>query len=73
MLSLKTLCRKLCACLVYVSQVNDCLDHSSSPIDGATLTETMHTRGINMRYLGKVAETFAKYKSVSYVYVSTHL
>ncbi|WAR03982.1 CLU-like protein [Mya arenaria] len=48
--------------------VNDCLDHSSSPIDGATLTETMHTRGINMRYLGKVTETFAKYKSVSYVY-----
>ncbi|KAH3889427.1 hypothetical protein DPMN_013481, partial [Dreissena polymorpha] len=48
--------------------VNDCLDHSSSPIDGATLTETMHTRGINMRYLGKVSETFSKYKSVSYVY-----
>lgn len=28
-------------------------------------------RGINMRYLGKVAELFAKYQSVSYVYVST--
>lgn len=48
--------------------VNDCLDHSSSPIDGHTLTEAMHTRGINMRYLGKVAEIFSKYKSVSYVY-----
>ncbi|KAK6191420.1 hypothetical protein SNE40_003114 [Patella caerulea] len=48
--------------------INDCLDHSSSPIDGSTLTEAMHNRGINVRYLGKVAEMFAKYNSVSYVY-----
>ncbi|XP_060551695.1 clustered mitochondria protein homolog [Ruditapes philippinarum] len=48
--------------------VNDCLDHSSPPIDGATLTEAMHTRGVNMRYLGKLAETVSKYKSVSYIY-----
>ncbi|KAK3589135.1 hypothetical protein CHS0354_017102 [Potamilus streckersoni] len=48
--------------------INDCLDHTSSPIDGFTLTEAMHTKGINMRYLGKVAEMFSKYKSVSYVH-----
>ncbi|KAL5015908.1 hypothetical protein ScPMuIL_005497 [Solemya velum] len=50
------------------SLINDCLDHTSSPVDGMTLTEAMHNRGINMRYLGKVAEMFAKYPSVSYVY-----
>ncbi|ESO91745.1 hypothetical protein LOTGIDRAFT_233341 [Lottia gigantea] len=50
------------------TMVNDCLDHSSSPIDGTTLTEAMHNRGINVRYLGKVTEFFAKYQSVSYVY-----
>ncbi|XP_041348382.1 clustered mitochondria protein homolog isoform X2 [Gigantopelta aegis] len=48
--------------------VNDCLDHTSSPIDGLTLSEAMHNRGINMRYLGKVADIFSKYSTVSYVY-----
>ncbi|KAK7087364.1 clustered mitochondria protein homolog [Littorina saxatilis] len=48
--------------------ISDCLDHSSSPIDGITLSEAMHARGINMRYLGKVAEMFAKYSSVGYVF-----
>ncbi|XP_067651170.1 clustered mitochondria protein homolog [Haliotis asinina] len=48
--------------------INDCLDHTSSPIDGLTLTEAMHNRGINMRYLGKVAEMFSKYPCVSYVH-----
>lgn len=30
----------------------------------------VHFRGINIRYLGKVAEMISKYSSVSYVYVS---
>ncbi|XP_055052578.1 clustered mitochondria protein homolog isoform X2 [Misgurnus anguillicaudatus] len=38
------------------SFVKDCLDHSSLPMDGATLTEALHQRGINMRYLGTVLE-----------------
>ncbi|CAC5388984.1 TIF31 [Mytilus coruscus] len=50
------------------SLVNDCMDHTSSPIDGLTLTEAMHNKGINMRYLGKVADVMSKYSSVSYVY-----
>ncbi|XP_021376922.1 clustered mitochondria protein homolog isoform X2 [Mizuhopecten yessoensis] len=50
------------------SLISDCMDHTSSPIDGSTLTEAMHTKGINMRYLGKVAEMLTKYPSVSYVH-----
>uniref|UniRef100_A0A8C1TNH3 Clustered mitochondria protein homolog n=1 Tax=Cyprinus carpio TaxID=7962 RepID=A0A8C1TNH3_CYPCA len=38
------------------SFVKDCLDHSSLPMDGATMTEGLHQRGINMRYLGTVLE-----------------
>ncbi|XP_029468348.1 clustered mitochondria protein homolog isoform X2 [Rhinatrema bivittatum] len=36
--------------------IKDCLDHTVLPMDGATLTEAMHQRGINMRYLGKVVD-----------------
>uniref|UniRef100_A0A8C8ELP9 Clustered mitochondria protein homolog n=1 Tax=Oncorhynchus tshawytscha TaxID=74940 RepID=A0A8C8ELP9_ONCTS len=36
------------------SLVKDCLDHSALPMDGATLTEALHQRGINVRYLGNV-------------------
>ncbi|XP_061072739.1 clustered mitochondria protein homolog isoform X2 [Conger conger] len=38
------------------SLVKDCLDHSSLPMDGATLTEALHQHGINVRYLGNVLE-----------------
>ncbi|XP_034723215.1 clustered mitochondria protein homolog isoform X1 [Etheostoma cragini] len=38
------------------SLVKDCLDHSALPMDGATLAESLHQRGINVRYLGTVLE-----------------
>ncbi|XP_030632710.1 clustered mitochondria protein homolog isoform X1 [Chanos chanos] len=38
------------------SLVKDCLDHSALPMDGATLAEALHQRGINARYLGTVLE-----------------
>ncbi|XP_051963038.1 clustered mitochondria protein homolog isoform X4 [Xyrauchen texanus] len=38
------------------SFVKDCLEHSSLPMDGATLTEALHQRGINVRYLGTMLE-----------------
>ncbi|KAG7221047.1 hypothetical protein INR49_017715 [Caranx melampygus] len=38
----------------------DCLDHSALPMDGATLTEALHQRGINVRYLGTVLEFMDK-------------
>ncbi|XP_054857131.1 clustered mitochondria protein homolog isoform X1 [Eublepharis macularius] len=40
--------------------VKDCLDHTMLPMDGATLAEAMHQRGINMRYLGKVVDFITK-------------
>ncbi|XP_075052869.1 clustered mitochondria protein homolog isoform X2 [Mixophyes fleayi] len=41
--------------------IKDCLDHNVVPMDGATLAEAMHQRGINMRYLGKVIDIVAKF------------
>ncbi|XP_053562254.1 clustered mitochondria protein homolog isoform X2 [Bombina bombina] len=41
--------------------IKDCLDHNVVPMDGATLAEAMHQRGINMRYLGKVLEVVTKF------------
>ncbi|XP_041919207.1 clustered mitochondria protein homolog isoform X1 [Alosa sapidissima] len=38
------------------SLVKDCLDHSALPMDGTTLTEALHQRGINVRYLGTVLD-----------------
>lgn len=45
---------------VLSGQVKDCLDHSALPMDGATLTEALHQRGINVRYLGSVLEFVEK-------------
>ncbi|KAL4647618.1 hypothetical protein GN956_G8052 [Arapaima gigas] len=42
------------------SLVKDCLDHTALPMDGATLTEALHQRGINIRYLGTVLEFIDK-------------
>ncbi|XP_068126337.1 clustered mitochondria protein homolog [Hyperolius riggenbachi] len=41
--------------------IKDCLDHTVVPMDGATLAEAMHQRGINMRYLGKVIDIVNKF------------
>ncbi|XP_053313141.1 clustered mitochondria protein homolog [Spea bombifrons] len=41
--------------------IKDCLDHNVVPMDGATLAEAMHQRGINMRYLGKVLDVVNKF------------
>ncbi|XP_072548105.1 clustered mitochondria protein homolog isoform X3 [Salminus brasiliensis] len=38
------------------SLIKDCLDHTALPMDGATFTEALHQRGINVRYLGNVLE-----------------
>ncbi|XP_022594435.1 clustered mitochondria protein homolog [Seriola dumerili] len=32
--------------------LRDCLDHTSVPMDGATLTSVLHQHGVNVRYLG---------------------
>lgn len=48
--------------------VRESLDHSSAPMDGNTLTEALHSHGINMRYLGKVANLFGKIPKLEYLY-----
>lgn len=50
------------------SLVHEYLDHSSAPMDGTTLTEALHNRGINIRYLGKVVQLLAKIKSLDYLH-----
>ncbi|MCL4134496.1 UNVERIFIED_CONTAM: hypothetical protein GTU68_041964 [Idotea baltica] len=48
--------------------MRDFADHSSAPTDGATLTEAMHNRGINVRYLGKVVNLLSKAPELRYIY-----
>ncbi|XP_069191277.1 clustered mitochondria protein homolog [Procambarus clarkii] len=50
------------------SLVHDLKDHTSAPTDGTTLCEALHTRGVNIRYLGKVADLLAKVPGLDYVY-----
>jgi protein TIF31 len=47
------------------------MDHSSAPMDGQILSENLHTRGINIRYLGKIAEKLSKIKQLEYLYSIT--
>lgn len=48
--------------------IRDCLDHTTAPMDGFTLSEAMHNRGINMRYLGKVCNLLSKMKQLEYLH-----
>lgn len=48
--------------------VRECLEHSSAPMDGVTLTEALHNKGINIRYLGKVANLLASLPRLEYLH-----
>ncbi|XP_038210075.1 clustered mitochondria protein homolog, partial [Zerene cesonia] len=48
--------------------VRECLEHTSAPMDGAGLTEALHARGINVRYLGRVAVALRSHASLSYLH-----
>lgn len=50
------------------SFVHDCLDHVSAPMDGSTLVEALHSRGINVRYLGRVATMLGKIVKLEYLH-----
>lgn len=50
------------------SLVHDLTDHAAAPTDGTTLCEALHTRGVNIRYLGKVASLLAKVHELKYIY-----
>lgn len=48
--------------------IRECLDHSAAPMDGVTLSEALHTRGINIRYLGKIARRLADFPQLEYLH-----
>lgn len=48
--------------------VEDFISLSQTPLDGSQLSEIMHSRGINMRYLGKVASILALRADLEHVY-----
>ncbi|XP_073529201.1 clustered mitochondria protein homolog [Phyllobates terribilis] len=47
--------------------VKSCLNHIIVPLDGKTLKESLHSHGINIRYLGTVAEMITKMQVLSSV------
>ncbi|XP_014288289.1 clustered mitochondria protein homolog isoform X1 [Halyomorpha halys] len=48
--------------------IRELLDHSSAPMDGITLSESLHSRGINIRYLGKITAMLSKMKQLEYLH-----
>ncbi|XP_045772726.1 clustered mitochondria protein homolog [Maniola jurtina] len=48
--------------------VRECLEHTSAPMDGAGLTEALHARGINVRYLGRVCAALRPHASLAYLH-----
>ncbi|CAF5073278.1 unnamed protein product, partial [Rotaria sp. Silwood1] len=48
--------------------IQDFQDHSSVPVDGESLSEAMHSRGINIRYLGRIAQLLTQQSSLTYIY-----
>merc|ERR1719188_2149558 len=51
--------------------IRDCLDHSSVPMDGQTLADNLHNRGINIRYLGVIANMLSKVPQLCYIHAIT--
>ncbi|CAN9513275.1 unnamed protein product [Ophioblennius macclurei] len=55
---------KEAAAFIITHQIPDylqfCLHHNETPMDGSTLKQTLHQRGINLRYLGYVIKAIAQ-------------
>ncbi|XP_015523906.1 clustered mitochondria protein homolog isoform X1 [Neodiprion virginianus] len=47
--------------------IRECLDHTAAAMDGNTLVEALHGRGINVRYLGKLAAMLAAVPQLKYL------
>ncbi|XP_011691675.1 PREDICTED: clustered mitochondria protein homolog isoform X1 [Wasmannia auropunctata] len=47
--------------------IRECLDHTAAAMDGSTLVESLHGRGINVRYLGKLAAMLAAVPQLQYL------
>ncbi|XP_074637547.1 clustered mitochondria protein homolog [Acropora palmata] len=53
---------------VIIKIVEDFISLSMTPLDGSQLTDIMHNRGINMRYLGKLATLLSMREDLEHVY-----
>ncbi|KAL4001736.1 Clustered mitochondria family protein [Acanthocheilonema viteae] len=47
--------------------VRDCLQRAIMPLDGASLSDALHSRGINIRYLGKLTKYIQNVKQLTYL------
>uniref|UniRef100_A0A915BII9 Clustered mitochondria protein homolog n=3 Tax=Parascaris univalens TaxID=6257 RepID=A0A915BII9_PARUN len=47
--------------------VRDCLQHALMPLEGGSLSEAMHSRGINIRYLGKLTKCIQNVEQLQYL------
>jgi protein TIF31 len=67
----KELVRDICEFLVLIQiprYIQDCLEHRITPCDGQALTESLHQNGINIRYLGKIAEMTLEFPTLEYLH-----
>uniref|UniRef100_A0A146KTF4 Clustered mitochondria protein homolog n=1 Tax=Lygus hesperus TaxID=30085 RepID=A0A146KTF4_LYGHE len=48
--------------------IREILDHSAAPMDGVTLSDSLHSRGINIRYLGKITTMLSKVGQLEYLH-----
>lgn len=48
--------------------IRECLDHTAAAMDGNTLVEALHGRGINVRYLGKLATMLVTVPQLKYLH-----
>uniref|UniRef100_A0ABD2XNR3 Clustered mitochondria protein homolog n=1 Tax=Trichogramma kaykai TaxID=54128 RepID=A0ABD2XNR3_9HYME len=48
--------------------IRECLDHTPAAMDGGTLIEALHGRGINVRYLGKLANMLSSKPTLQYLH-----
>lgn len=47
--------------------IRECLDHTAAAMDGSTLVEALHGKGINVRYLGKLAAMLTNVPQLQYL------
>ncbi|XP_078083503.1 clustered mitochondria protein homolog [Mustelus asterias] len=66
----KRLMKEIAAFLVTVqipSFIKDCVNHVIVPADGITLTNALHNCGINIRYIGKIAQLISQLEDKQYL------
>ncbi|XP_050472854.1 LOW QUALITY PROTEIN: clustered mitochondria protein homolog [Bombus huntii] len=47
--------------------IRECLDHTAAAMDGSILVEALHGKGINVRYLGKLADMLSTVPQLQYL------